>query len=116
MSGSSRSWGVFCLPRRCRILSLCLFLRGKLPANSDVSVPLSKADFFKWVNKGLKIDLSADLTVEDVGKALGLWTDEEQQRKQLGADVFDPEGHQEAKSIDAAAETTGVTGGDKERK
>lgn len=36
----------------------------------------------KWVEKGLNIDLSAAVTVEDVGRALGLWSDEKQQQQE----------------------------------
>lgn len=48
--------------------------------NSDASTALFKEDFLNWVNKGLKIDLSADVSIEDLGKALGVWLDEERQR------------------------------------
>lgn len=44
---------------------------------------MSKSDFLKWVEKGLKIDLSAaDVTLEDLGKALGVWSAEENDRLQ----------------------------------
>lgn len=44
---------------------------------------LSRADFLKWVEKGLKIELcAADLSLEDLGKALGVWSAEEHERLQ----------------------------------
>eukprot|EP00752_Nemacystus_decipiens_P005147 g4670.t1 len=52
-------------------------------AASDTSVPMSRSDFLKWVEKGLKIDLSAaDVSLEDLGKALGVWSAEEHERLQ----------------------------------
>lgn len=44
---------------------------------SDASAPLSKVHFLKWVEKGLKIDLSTDVTVEDTAKALGVWVEDQ---------------------------------------
>ena len=35
------------------------------------------------MEKGLHIDLSAAVTIEEVGRALGLWSDEEQEQQQL---------------------------------
>lgn len=53
------------------------------PTSSDASVSLSKSEFLNWVEKGLKIDLSAaDVTLEDLGKALGVWSGEEHERLQ----------------------------------
>lgn len=44
---------------------------------------MSRSDFLKWVEKGLKIDLSAaDVSLEDLGKALGVWSAEEHERLQ----------------------------------
>ncbi|CAM9494157.1 unnamed protein product, partial [Ectocarpus fasciculatus] len=51
-------------------------------AGSDASVSLSRPDFLKWVEKGLKIDLAADVTLEDLGKALGVWSNEDHERLQ----------------------------------
>lgn len=61
-----------------------------LHENRDASTPLSKADFLSWVEKRLKIDLSADVPVEDVGKALGVLSNEEQQEV-----ATDKEGNQQ---------------------
>lgn len=49
---------------------------------SDASVSLSRPDFLKWVEKGLKIDLAADVTLEDLGKALGVWSSDDHERLQ----------------------------------
>lgn len=38
----------------------------------DTSAPLTKAQFLAWIEKGLKIDLSADVSIEDAGTALGV--------------------------------------------
>lgn len=54
-----------------------------LHTRSDTSVSLSRSDFLKWVEKGIKIDLSAaDVSLEDLGKALGVWSAEEHERLQ----------------------------------
>lgn len=50
----------------------------------DASAPLSKAEFLSWVEKVLKIDLSGDVSVEDVGKALGMIS--EQKKHQMKSD------------------------------
>ncbi|CAM9256968.1 unnamed protein product [Scytosiphon promiscuus] len=65
--------------------------------SSDATVPLSKSDFLAWVEKGLKIDLSApDVSLEDLGKALGVWSSEEHERlQQLQRDRAERERQQE---------------------
>lgn len=35
-----------------------------------------------WVEKGLKIDLAADVSIEDVGKALGVHAEHEQEQQE----------------------------------
>lgn len=60
------------------VVPLCFFY---CVASSDACAPLSKASFIKWLEKGLNIDLSAAVTVEDLGRALGLWSEEEQQQQ-----------------------------------
>lgn len=47
----------------------------------DASAPLAKSDFLMWVEKGLKIDLAADLSIEDVGKALGVYAEHEKEQQ-----------------------------------
>ena len=50
---------------------------------SDTGLSLARPDFLKWVEKGLKIDLSAaDVSLEDLGKALRVWSAEEHERLQ----------------------------------
>lgn len=84
---------------------------------SDASAPLSRGDFLRWVEKGLKIDISGDVSVESAGKALGVWPDEEQkqqQEKQHEQTSLDPGeiGGTPNKAEDVTAEeTTGVEGG-----
>lgn len=85
-----------------------LLLRRPQTSRSDASVPLSRSGFLKWVEKGLKIDLSAaDVSVEDLGKALGVWSaaaaEEEQERRrreeerkrQQESDIKDSRAHEE---------------------
>ena len=41
------------------------------------------------MEKGLNIDLSAAVTVEDLGRALGLWSEEEQQQQEQAGQELD---------------------------
>lgn len=77
-------------------------------SRSDASVPLSRSDFLKWVEKGLKIDLSAaDVSLDDLGKALGVWSaataaeeqerrrQEEDRKRQQESDIKNSRAHEE---------------------
>lgn len=48
----------------------------------DASIPLTKAEFLAWVENGLKIVLSGDVTLEDTAKALGVLSQEASSTKE----------------------------------
>ncbi|CAM9538255.1 unnamed protein product [Ascophyllum nodosum] len=54
-------------------------------AARDAGSLLSRSDFLDWVEKRLKINLSGKVTIEDAAKALGVWSDQDQEDEQTGA-------------------------------
>lgn len=67
------------------LASLAINNHNKNQPRRDASAPLLKSEFLAWVENGLKIDLSGDVSIEEVGKALGAFEEQEDQQQQQRA-------------------------------